>query len=144
MTTMMATPPSLVQCTVHMATCHLTCPLFLDAIKKVTLEILKRNAEIHTDVDGEGGHGLIVNFKGMMVGNPYVDPYTNTITQFQTLYNHGVIPKYPSYQPWSDHCSHDRNRPHLTTFLIFRPTDNQDQPIDRNHLSSTNAHSGRL
>ena len=46
----------------------------------------------------------------MIVGNPYVDPYTNAVTQFQTLYMHGIIPKYPSYQPWINHCSHDRQK----------------------------------
>ena len=76
----------------------------------VTLEILKRNADILNDSsnDGDDYDGpLVINFKGMIVGNPYVDPYTNTVAQLQTLYTHGIIPKYPTYQNWIDHCSHD-------------------------------------
>jgi carboxypeptidase C (cathepsin A) len=58
----------------------------------VTNEILTRNED-----------GLI-NFKGMMVGNPYVDPYTNTITQFETWYQHGLVP-WPLYKKYVDHCN---------------------------------------
>ena len=58
----------------------------------MTQEIIKRN------VDGK------INFKGMMVGNPYVDPYTNTITMFQAWYNHGLLP-WPLYDKFVRHCS---------------------------------------
>ena len=73
---------------------------------------MKRNAEIISDSsDEDGSNGpLVINFKGMIVGNPYVDPYTNTVTQLQTLYTHGIIPKYPTYQNWIDHCSHDSTK----------------------------------
>ena len=57
----------------------------------VAMEILNRNT------DG------FINFNGMMVGNPYVDPYTNTMSQFQSWYFHGLLP-YPLYQTWMDHC----------------------------------------
>ena len=63
---------------------------------------MKRNSNVDRDKK--------INFKGMIVGNPYVDPYTNAVTQFQTLYMHGIIPKYPSYQPWINHCSHDKQK----------------------------------
>jgi carboxypeptidase C (cathepsin A) len=44
-----------------------------------------------------------INFKGMMVGNPFVDPYSNTIAQFQAWYSHGLLPA-PVYHKWLDHC----------------------------------------
>jgi Serine carboxypeptidase len=47
-------------------------------------------------------HSLI-NFKGFMVGNPYVDPYTNTITQIRAYYNHGLIAK-PLFDKWIVNC----------------------------------------
>ena len=50
----------------------------------------------------------LINFKGMMVGNPYVDPYTNTYTRFQTWYHHGLVP-FPLFQKYADHC-HDRKK----------------------------------
>jgi Serine carboxypeptidase len=44
-----------------------------------------------------------INFKGFMVGNPYVDPYTNTITQIRAYYNHGLIAK-PLFDKWVTLC----------------------------------------
>jgi carboxypeptidase C (cathepsin A) len=48
-------------------------------------------------------NGKLINFKGMMVGNPYVDPYTNTKTQIRTYYNHGFIAK-PLFDEWVENC----------------------------------------
>lgn len=62
---------------------------------QLAIEILTRNKA-----------GLI-NFMGIMVGNPYVDPFTNMKTQFQTWYNHGLVP-WPLYKKYTEHC-HDRN-----------------------------------
>lgn len=44
-----------------------------------------------------------INFKGFMVGNPYVDPYTNMMTQFEAYYSHGLLAK-PLFDQWSDAC----------------------------------------
>ncbi len=60
-------------------------------VSQVTREILNRN------VNGR------INFKGMMVGNPYVDPYTNTITMFQAWYHHGLLP-WPLYDKFYRQC----------------------------------------
>lgn len=58
----------------------------------VTMEILNRNT------DG------FINFKGFMVGNPYVDPFTNTLAQFSTFYTHGLLTK-PLYDKFLQKCS---------------------------------------
>lgn len=42
----------------------------------------------------------------MMVGNPYVDPFTNDLTQFQAWYDHGLLP-WPLYSSYVKYC-HDR------------------------------------
>ena len=61
----------------------------------MTKEILTRNT------DG------FVNFRGFMVGNPFVDPFTNEVTQFQSYYAHGLLAK-PLYDKWDKLCS-DQN-----------------------------------
>jgi hypothetical protein len=71
----------------------------------VTKEILLRNE------DGE------INFKGMMVGNPYVDPFTNDLTQFQTWYDHGLLP-WPLYKNYVKYC-HDRKTQYTTRCLNY-------------------------
>jgi hypothetical protein len=63
----------------------------------VTKEILLRNQ------DGA------INFNGMMVGNPYVDPFTNDLTQFQTWYDHGLLP-WPLYKKYVKYCHNRRNQ----------------------------------
>jgi hypothetical protein len=55
------------------------------------MEILEKNT------DG------FINFQGMMVGNPYVDPFSNTITQIQAFYAHGLINR-PLFDQWSTKC----------------------------------------
>jgi len=39
----------------------------------------------------------------MIVGNPYVDPYTNTITMFQAWYSRGLLP-WPLYHKCEQKC----------------------------------------
>jgi hypothetical protein len=46
----------------------------------------------------------VINFQGFMVGNPFVDPFTNTITQFESYYSHGLLAK-PLYDEWKKHCT---------------------------------------
>ena len=58
----------------------------------MTKEILTRNTDD------------FINFRGFMVGNPYVDPYTNTMTQIQAYYAHGLLAK-PLYDKWLKSCS---------------------------------------
>ena len=53
--------------------------LILSCFLLVTLEILKQNT------DGT------INFKGMLVGNPYAEPFSNLITQIEAFYSHGLI-----------------------------------------------------
>lgn len=72
---------------------------------KVTMEILTRNTD-----------GLI-NFKGMMVGNPWVDPFTNDLTQFQTWYDHGLLP-WVLYRKYVQHC-HDRKNQYTKRCLAY-------------------------
>jgi hypothetical protein len=64
-------------------------------IRAVTMEILKGNT-----------NGFI-NFRGFLVGNPYVDPFTNTITQFASFYAHGLLAK-PLYDEFVKSCSTPR------------------------------------
>ena len=51
----------------------LSCPYCLTLGSTVTMEIINQNTD-----------GLI-NFQGMMVGNPYVDPFSNTVTQVRRI-----------------------------------------------------------
>lgn len=58
---------------------------------QLTREILNRDVKRH------------INLKGMMVGNPYVDPYTNARTMFEAWYHHGLLP-WPLYDKFVRHC----------------------------------------
>lgn len=49
-----------------------------------------------------------INFRGFLVGNPYVDPYSNMVTQFESYYSHGLVAK-PLFDKWSQECK-DPNR----------------------------------
>lgn len=46
-----------------------------------------------------------INFRGFLLGNPYVDPFSNDITMIQTYYMHGLIAK-PLYMEWEKQCTH--------------------------------------
>ena len=61
-------------------------------IPQLALEILER------DVDHK------INFQGFMVGNPYVDPYTNMVAQFESYYSHGLVAK-PLFDKWDRECN---------------------------------------
>jgi hypothetical protein len=50
-------------------------------IPQLTLEILKKNTD------------HFINFQGFLVGNPYVDPFSNAVTQFESYYSHGLLAK---------------------------------------------------
>mmetsp|Transcript_5905 Transcript_5905/g.10972 ORF Transcript_5905/g.10972 Transcript_5905/m.10972 type:complete len:326 (-) Transcript_5905:126-1103(-) len=52
----------------------------------------------------------------MIVGNPYVDPFTNNLSQFQTWYDHGLLP-WPLYQDYVKHCHQRKNQ--YTTKCLF-------------------------
>jgi hypothetical protein len=45
-----------------------------------------------------------INFKGFMVGNPFVELYTNLITQFESYYSHGLVAK-PLFDKWRKTCN---------------------------------------
>lgn len=61
----------------------------------MTKEILDHNS------DGQ------INLKGMLVGNPFVDPYTNSISMFQTWYYHGLLP-YSLFQNYLRRCQNPK------------------------------------
>lgn len=50
------------------------------------------------------------NFRGFLVGNPYVDPISNDVTMIQTYYMHGLI-ALPLFNEWSTHCTDPENYP---------------------------------
>jgi hypothetical protein len=60
-------------------------------VPQLALEILSRDTS------------RAINFAGFLVGNPWVDPYTNTITQFHAYYSHGLLAK-PLFQKWQLKC----------------------------------------
>jgi hypothetical protein len=51
-----------------------------------------------------------INFRGFMIGNPYVDPFSNDVTMIQTYYMHGLI-ALPLFQKWEAHCKDPSNYP---------------------------------
>lgn len=59
------------------------------------------------DQNDKGEKPVIDNFRGFLVGNPYVDPFSNDQTMIQTYYMHGLI-ALPIYSLWEKHCL-DRN-----------------------------------
>jgi hypothetical protein len=59
---------------------------------QLTLEILKKNTDD------------FINFKGFLVGNPYVDPFSNAITQFESYYSHGLLAK-PLWDKFLEKCN---------------------------------------
>jgi carboxypeptidase C (cathepsin A) len=61
-------------------------------IPQLALEIMDRN------VDGA------IRFRGFLVGNPYVDPFSNDVTMMQTYYMHGLFAK-PVYDHWKSMCA---------------------------------------
>lgn len=45
-----------------------------------------------------------INFRGFLVGNPYVDPFSNDVTMIQTYYMHGLI-ALPLFSAWEQQCT---------------------------------------
>lgn len=62
------------------------------SLSVVTMQILKHNTD------------ALINFRGFLVGNPYVDPFSNTMSQFATFYAHGLLTK-PLYDEFLEKCS---------------------------------------
>lgn len=91
----------------------------------MTLEILKRNTD-----------GLI-NFRGFMVGNPFVDPHTNTLTQFRAYYYHGLVAK-PLYDEYNKRCSDPSN-----FSPVVRADDGMSRTNGTNTLPETRSHNTR-
>jgi hypothetical protein len=63
------------------------------------LELLRRNSE-SSDND--------INFRGFLLGNPYVDPHTNFIAEVEALYGHALLP-LPLMQEWREACATHRD-----------------------------------
>jgi carboxypeptidase C (cathepsin A) len=62
-------------------------------IPQLSLEILRRNTEDE------------INFRGFLLGNPFVDPYSNFIAEVEGMYGHGLLPK-PVMEDWRDACAY--------------------------------------
>ena len=45
-----------------------------------------------------------IQFRGFLVGNPYVDPFSNDVTMIQTYYMHGLI-ALPLFSAWEQQCT---------------------------------------
>lgn len=50
-----------------------------------------------------------INFKGFLVGNPYVDSYSNSVAQYRQMYYDGLIPK-PLYDQYEEKCTKGKAR----------------------------------
>lgn len=61
-------------------------------IPQLAAEIMKKNIY------------KVINFRGFLVGNPYVDPFSNMVTQFEAYYSHGLLPM-PVFAKWKLACS---------------------------------------
>jgi len=52
--------------------------------------------------------GFHIPLKGFLVGNPWVDPFTNDVAQTKSFFQHGLI-SYPMLQNWLAKCSDRAN-----------------------------------
>ena len=71
--------------------------------------------DLYLTAESYGGHYIptlakfvveqkdLPNFKGIMVGNPYTDPYENLIGAVDTFWGHQLLPQY-LYEPWAAQC----------------------------------------
>jgi len=59
-----------------------------------------------------------INFRGFMIGNPYVDPFSNDATMIQTYYMHGLI-ALPLFQQWEIHCTDPTNYPEEKCTIVI-------------------------
>lgn len=55
-------------------------------------------------VDDIANNVHAINFRGFLVGNPFVDPFTNEIAQTKDFYQHGLISR-PMFEHWLSKCS---------------------------------------
>jgi len=55
-------------------------------------------------VERVGTPGFAVRFKGFLVGNPWVDPFTNDVEQVRAFFQHGLI-SLPMLEKWLLMCS---------------------------------------
>lgn len=77
-------------------------------LPQLTIEILKHTTTSTSTSDSENEH-ININLKGFLVGNPYVDPFTNLVAQVETSYYHGFLPK-PLLDQWTmDGCKDKAN-----------------------------------
>jgi len=60
-------------------------------IPQLTLEIMNGNA------DGA------INFRGFLLGNPYVDPFSNQVAAYEKFYQNGLLSK-PTFDKWKKSC----------------------------------------
>lgn len=88
-------------------------------IPQLSLEILKHNGNVSDERH--------INFQGFMLGNPYVDPYSNFIAEVEALYSHGLLPR-PLMQTWRETCanrdswqSHDCEKVNARIYEIVEP-----------------------
>jgi uncharacterized pyridoxamine 5'-phosphate oxidase family protein len=44
-----------------------------------------------------------INFRGFLLGNPYVDPFSNQVAAYEKFYQNGLLSK-PTYDKWKKSC----------------------------------------
>eukprot|EP00475_Leptophrys_vorax_P016031 TRINITY_DN22413_c0_g1_i1.p1 TRINITY_DN22413_c0_g1~~TRINITY_DN22413_c0_g1_i1.p1 ORF type:complete len:597 (+),score=152.26 TRINITY_DN22413_c0_g1_i1:89-1879(+) len=66
------------------------------------MEILQRNSE-GVSPSLSSTNDMAINFRGFLVGNPYVDEMTNDIAMFKKMYTDGLL-SYNLYKPWEEIC----------------------------------------
>lgn len=75
--------------------------------------------------------GARIKFRGFLVGNPFVDPFTNYVTMIQTYYMHGLI-SLPLYREWEHHCTNKSHYPlqrcNFLVYMIFKQAGNRINP----------------
>jgi hypothetical protein len=81
-------------------------------IPHLAKKILDENVE-------NGSTDSRINFRGFMVGNPFVDPFSNYVTMIQMYYMHGLV-AWPLYHEWEIYCTHKTNYlPHRCNYLVY-------------------------
>ncbi|KAL9190978.1 hypothetical protein ACHAXT_000684 [Thalassiosira profunda] len=55
-------------------------------------------------VEVAGTPGVGIPFKGFLVGNPWIDPFTNDVAQVRAFYQHGLISRL-MLEEWMANCS---------------------------------------
>jgi carboxypeptidase C (cathepsin A) len=90
----------------------------------VALQILQQqqpqnsSSSNHTDDAAAAADVLIKNFKGVLIGNPFVDPFSNAQAEIGSYYSHGLLPG-PLYQQWVELCnSHDTFGTEVCAYVV--------------------------